>query len=344
VCCHWGLVVFQDRGNLTQDYVEELRYNKNMINSISYQGWRIASCLLVGYALFAAPAQAREVAVELDREAAVDQLKFHKKACGPACLVNALQFGTEERKAAFRKMKGKTGVAKMKSLTKSFSQMPSWYFKDQLFSPEDGMRSRDLAIASNQLLYQLRAPKFSALYADRTKNETGVHFLQRVSGKVANSLAAGQPVIATIEAYGIERPPEDKKSGEILWNRINGHFVLIVAIDTIEEDDQLSLRMKYLDPEGGEVRTAYLYAEERRKFGARKFLTEENEPWLKGSPFLQVLAPHLTMSIDQEVWHNRTTMHLTFLIGDFEGDKSLLELPKKQPSKKASKPTKGSKN
>lgn len=281
------------------------------------------------------PLSAKEqVAVEVEQSKAVDQLKYSKMACGPTCLVNALMFGPVKRKAVYNKLPGNTGFDKMKLLTESLKTQKSAYFDGKMFDPEDGMRSRDLGVVANQLMEKYGAPKLTATYLDRDTSETGVHFLRRVCAKIENSLAAGQPVVANFETYGIDRDGEKKEGGETLWNRLTGHFVLITAIEKMENDEQLSVSIRYLDPEGGKIRVAYLYAEERRKFGARKFLTEENEPWLKGSPFLQVLAPHLTMQIGNEAWHNRTTMHFTYMVGEFAADKKPVKPAKGSVEKK----------
>lgn len=253
--------------------------------------------------------------VPFKKEEAVDQLDYSTVSCGPASILNSFRFGNPERLKFYNSLKGDSGLDKLKNLIEKYFQGKSDYYKSSDVIDEEGVRSLDLLKRTNNILEGSGIREVNGCYLDRQPQETGRHFVKRIARMLKGSLDKGVPIIAVVAAYSTKN--EREKMG---WERVGGHFVVIRSIKIDPSKEVLSFDCNYIDPEGGCIRRAFVFAEERRPYGAWKYLGDDKNEWLSNNPFLLFTAPFLDIGIKQKKWHHRTQLLLTYAIGDFDED------------------------
>jgi len=252
-----------------------------------------------------------QVAVDVDE--AVDQNVYSAKACGPASVLNALAFGNDSFRKAYRKIEGKRAKDKLAALIEGWGKVESDdYTTGERWRPKSGVSPHDLTCLFNDLLETEGGGSVTGRFLDRTPGEDPAKFVERIHASFRTSLARGVPVIVNLRSFA---PGRTGKNDSIVWNGVASHFVLLYKIPETLEREERGFVFEYLDPNGPVLGTGYIYFEGSRNFTAAKG-NSERWKWLKNRPFLLVNVPTLnTLDVQEQDWYWRTIVTLNHAIG-----------------------------
>lgn len=239
--------------------------------------------------------------------------------CGPCSIYNAFQFGAAPLPALGASLPGATPEARVTALIAKYGTRPSIPFarKRARYLDGKGTPPDDETAMLNDVLRDLGAPGAPARgdYLDLRPGESGPQQLARVRGLFARSLAVGLPPILELVSYAAQ--PSDKSQDGFVWNFLDGHYVVVAGVgDLVEGAPGFSLRLA--DSYTGRIQQAFVVAEVNRPFGAsRGYVLQpdgtQKPIWIKGYPYLQLIAPGLPLATQKADWHTRTDIVLRYL-------------------------------
>lgn len=235
----------------------------------------------------------------------------HREGCGPCALVNHLQFGTEQERAVFEKLRGKTAAAKAKEIIKRYGRRQSPTYRDgRAVFREDGVTWEDMTRLANWVRGDQDLPKLSGNYLDRKKNEDLGDHLARVHGSLKKSLDAGVKPIISFRAFA---PKFYEENGLWIWDPLKGHFVTILEIQAAIAEGEKGFRFRFADSGTGKIETGYAFISEARNFVAIKG-DRRNWKWVDKRAFLLVNAPSLRLGTQEKEWFLRVIITLNHAV------------------------------
>jgi hypothetical protein len=247
-----------------------------------------------------------DLCIELDRTKICTQFAYKGKlnTCGPTAIINSLQFGNGELRAAYNKIGGETSTDKLLSIIQEFEQVNSLNFGLPIFY--DGVYLEDLGLIYESILrkYGVRQPSY--LFLNKRTNESKREHLVRIHDYVKSSIWKGFPPVASIRLH------DARDSGLAMAS----HSIVIVRIPESLYEEQQGFVFDYVDPYTGGIHQGYVFVENSRPF--RSNVTSRHEQPMVGSPFLNVSVPSAML------WHgglnenSRTFVTFHHLIGGFD--------------------------
>jgi hypothetical protein len=259
------------------------------------------------------PASARDdhsARITVDAARVLRQGDLDANACGPVCLVNALQFGDAACQKALALLPGDTPVQRAAVVLERFGGKPSRNYGEGKRLRATGISCADLT----DIVREVVTPAgLSATgdFLDRRENEPDRTYLRRVHGRLADALRAGRPPLVSLRSFATAVDPQMQDGYS--WNGVSGHFVVVTRVPVKLADRELGFPFEFIDPLSGRVESGYVYLERRRAFLAAKGNSARYE-WKRGSPFLLVVAPTLSMGTDEQPWWARSIVTLNYVI------------------------------
>lgn len=253
-------------------------------------------------------ADGESVGVAVDVGRVLRQGDLDANACGPVCLVNALEFGDEACRKMLAALPGETPARRAVGILERFGGRPSRDYGEGRRVRSDGISCEDLTdivqevVASGGLTAR-------GEFLDRAENEADRSFLHRVHGRLADALRAGRPPVVSLRSFAVAADEEQ----EYLWNGVAGHFVVVTRVPAKLADHELGFAFEFIDPESGRVESGYVYLERQRPFLAARGNAERYE-WKRGSPFLLVAAPTLSLGLPNQPWWARSIVTLNYCL------------------------------
>jgi len=235
--------------------------------------------------------------------------------CGPATLLNLLKLGGPEYAPVLKSLVGATDGVKMRYLVdRHFRHRPSSARPGDRRWSAHGIECVDLVEGFNELLADHHLAPLAATYLDRAEDESEADHLARVHRLIEDSLAAGTPPVLSLRSFLVKRREEN--GGEPHWETGFHHYVLLTALRGTPSP--AGFEIEAIDPWKARRTVLYLHREANgRAFRALKG-NEDSGEWLKGQPFLQILAPEVPALRPANVeWSDRYLVIANHLIGRF---------------------------
>lgn len=174
--------------------------------------------------------------------APVNQLSIAGNACGPAALLSAFRFGSEDWRRAADAVEGENDRQRLRKIILEVAMRPSKSLGGRPRWSKSGVNVADLCDIANEMTSALYLPKVGYEVLFLKPRESQQDLLGRVHGRLDKSLAKGLPPVVSIRRF-VQRKGS--------WNVIEGHFVTIVSIPRKLEKGATSFPVTYLDPWGG---------------------------------------------------------------------------------------------
>jgi hypothetical protein len=265
------------------------------------------------------------VGIDIDPTKIIPQnVVSSRRACVPACFLNALKFGPSSFQKRFAGLSGDSDKEKLSAVIQIFGSEPSGV-RSGARRFEGGVLHGDAAGCFNSVLSS--KDHLTTLQLDIEDEETPNEHLRRVHGRFVSSLKRGVPIVASIAAYAARY-----EKGEFGWNRIAEHAILIVRVPTELAANVGGFVFRFVEPSKAELCEGYIYSETVREFRAIKGLSPgytydetakrfvvmkgTSDQWIDGG-FLHVVSPSLLLRTYNEPWYVRTFFALTHATGKF---------------------------
>lgn len=174
--------------------------------------------------------------------APANQLSIAGNACGPAALLSAFRFGSEDWRRAADAVEGENDRQRLRKIILEVAMRPSKSLGGRPRWSKSGVNVADLCDIANEMTSALYLPKVGYEVLFLKPRESQQDLLGRVHGRLDKSLAKGLPPVVSIRRF-VQRKGS--------WNVIEGHFVTIVSIPRKLEKGATSFPVTYLDPWGG---------------------------------------------------------------------------------------------
>lgn len=252
---------------------------------------------------------------QTERAGIVDQFDYpdSKNACGPASILNLLKFSREEHFTIYHSLKGEDDTARMKYLIER-------YFRSRNSTVEPkwnrwgvhGIFAEDLATGLNELLVEYGKPKLKSENLDRIGSETEGEHMRRIHKKISLSIDRGVKPIISLRSFVVRT----RGSETPRWEPGIHHTLVVGEID--KAPGELGFHLLGLDSAGGEEVALFIHRDGGRLPFAALRGAESGSEWLKGFPFLQVMAPEVPSLRPRNLkWADRYLVTANLLIGDF---------------------------
>lgn len=250
----------------------------------------------------------------------VKQAPIGSEACGPCSVYNALQAGTADFRAVLAALPAGTPEDRVRHLITTHGTKPAVVHRGRFprYTADGGMPADEMPLFLQDVLGGAGAPAgrtVVATWLERAADEPQDKHLRRVHATLKRHLDAGLPPIIDVQSYAA-RPT----GWRFLWDRLAGHFVVVVEVQPVIEDGDKQFWFRYADSLTGRVERAFASLEEARPYSATRHFTPNPDgslkwTWLEGFPYLVVSAPSLRMGTDREPFQSRTIIVLRHVTG-----------------------------
>jgi hypothetical protein len=234
--------------------------------------------------------------------------------CVPATLLNALRFGPADFQRRAAALPGATDKERIDGIIADAGSMPSLVEPGQpCYTDSGGVRAPDMPQMYGRLLAGAASAAPGGRYLDRVDKEDIQAQLRRIHGLLLASLAAGVPVVVSLNSIAASRADQGK---EFMWHALAGHVVLIIALPRVVPPGALGFPMRFIDPWTASIQEGYVMGEVVRGCQAVKGSGSKDFVWL-GNAFLQVAVPGLTVGTGQLPFYARSFITLNYAVGRF---------------------------
>ena len=245
---------------------------------------------------------------------AIDQQDYPDSinACGPAAVLNLLRFSGQAHAEVFESLVGRDDGVKMRFFVDRYLRS-----RDSTVYPSakrwgvHGVAAEDLLAGLNDLLEEGGREKLKGNYLDRRNDETEEAHLARVQRLLRASLDNGVTPILSLRSYLVREREE-----EAGWETGVHHNVVVTRVP--EGASSVGFEIEAIDPYGGRSVEIFIHREGNgQSFLALKGTLDEGN-WLRGRPFLQVVAPDVPTVRPRDLeWSQRYIVVANYLIGEF---------------------------
>ncbi|MEM8713574.1 MAG: hypothetical protein AAGG01_21735, partial [Planctomycetota bacterium] len=183
-------------------------------------------------------------------------------ACGPCSLYNALLAGGPEYRAAAEAIEGGSHLNRVRTLIETVGSAPSEVFSAPRlrYDEEKGECSEDFEAMANDLLKRADLPRGEGVRLIRGAEEDRTDFLRRVHAEL---VASASPPVLEIRSFVADAKP----SGRSLWDGTGGHYLTVVDVDPIPQDERVSgFLMRCADSWTGRIIPVFAAVERYRGF------------------------------------------------------------------------------
>ena len=291
-----------------------------------------AAVVFAAASSFAVPAAAEDDAdadenswsVPVDSALIVNQHidpQFGMKACGPTALMNALRFSKGNESEILSKLVGARDTVRLRYL------IDRWFGgRDSLvangtkrYGPH-GCFAPDLLAGFNEMLREHEQEPVAGQFLDRVWSgkegekvaESNGEFVRRVHELLVDSLRDGLPPVIGLRSFVARK--HDGPASDIRWGPARAHYVVVTSVPKKLAAHDLGFRFEYIDPNGGKIGSAWVFAEQHLSFRAFRGSNGVGE-WLDGTPFLLVNAPSIfSLQPKKAEWSDRTIVTLDYAV------------------------------
>lgn len=178
-----------------------------------------------------------------------NQLVVSGNACGPAALLNAFRYGSEDWQRATRAITGETDKQRIYTIIREYGMRPSKTITGRPRWSKKGVNLADLCDIGNEIKQAHFLPTLGHEVLFLTPRETQEKLLLRTQKRLDASLARGFPPIISLRRYALRA--QKGKSPE--WVVLDAHFVTVIAVPRKLDPGARSFSIRYIDPWGGKV-------------------------------------------------------------------------------------------
>ncbi len=276
---------------------------------------RSAVFLALAPAGWAAEKEAEFLSIPVTPETVIRQQAYpdSPNGCGPTALANCLKFGPPPFLETWDGLVGGDDSTRLRFLIdRWFAGRQSGVYPGKKRLSFDGTLEEDLAAAAAEIATDHRLDRMRGDFLDRRAGEKSPAFLARVHGAISDSIRRGVPPLLSLKTFVARRI--ERMDHQVAWEAAAHHWVVVTGVRRELRPADLGFSIDLIDPDGGHLTSAYLFAENRLNFRALKG-TEERGQWLDGRPFLLVQAPGvLALRPDEAQWRDRIIVTANFLI------------------------------
>lgn len=182
----------------------------------------------------------------------VNQRLAYGNACGPASLLNAFQYGSDNWRKVFDAIPGKDHRYRIRYVVAAWGNEPSNHIKGaKRWNRKEGINLLDLTDMANEMRKPYFLPKIKNEILTKKNRGTYTSLMKRSHTLMARSLKKGFPPIINIRRYAYRN---SKEVGKKSWWPIRAHFVVVTEIPKKLSYPYGFYKIKYIDPYGGFIR------------------------------------------------------------------------------------------
>lgn len=179
----------------------------------------------------------------------VNQLLVSGNACGPAALLNAFRFGSEDWQRATTALSGETDKQRIYTIIREYGMRPSKTIIGRPRWSKKGVNLADLCDIGNEIKQPHFLPTLGHEVLFLNPRETQEKLLARTQRRLDTSLTRGFPPIISLRRFALRK--QEGKAAE--WIVLDAHFVTVTAVPRKLEAGARSFTVRYIDPWGGKV-------------------------------------------------------------------------------------------
>ncbi|MEJ6560422.1 MAG: hypothetical protein QNK83_14435 [Akkermansiaceae bacterium] len=179
----------------------------------------------------------------------INQLRTSGNACGPACLLEAFQSGSEKWQQSAAVITGDTQRARLLKIIKGHGARASKVNpKRRRWDQRGGINAEDLAIIANEMRTRSWMGTAKQELFFKGSRETQAKLLKRAHADLRNSLKKGLPPIMSIRRVALRQPPG---SAIPSWLTLKRHYAVLTGLPESLPKNATSFAVSYRDPWGG---------------------------------------------------------------------------------------------
>jgi len=235
-------------------------------------------------------------------------------ACGPCALLNSLNFGGKDERAAAAAIEAEGDIAKVKQIIEDYGRGPSDVYPDRpRYRDKGGMSDLEMLGMVNDFFSDAELGEVEGASLDRLQVLKPGEHLREVHARLRRSLEAGFPPLVIIRSF-IVKPVEKPKKGAdpFQWWGKTGHWLAVIDLPKKLEPGALSFTMKVADSWTGAPQDCFVHEEQFRNFTAAK---GDDRHWTWPAverPYLLVTMPALPLGTNEAEWYLRTNVVLSY--------------------------------
>jgi hypothetical protein len=179
----------------------------------------------------------------------INQLRTSGNACGPACLLDAFQCGSEKWSDSAKAIKGESERSRLIKIIQSYGARPSKLIPTRRrWDQRGGVNAEDLTAMANEMRTRSWMGTVKQEILFKGSRETPAKLLQRSHTKLRKSLKKGLPPIMSIRRVALRRI---KGSNVSTWLTLKRHYLILTGLPESIKKNANSFPVSYRDPWGG---------------------------------------------------------------------------------------------
>ena len=179
----------------------------------------------------------------------INQLRTSGNACGPACLLDAFQCGSEKWQFSAAQITGETQKEKLIKIIQSYGAKPSKQFPKQMrWNRKEGISAIDLASMANEMRKKSWMGSVRQRLFFREGKTNHLKHLHATHKRLAHSLKKGFPPILTIRRMALRSPVKGHPKS---WLTVKRHYLVLTGLPKTLTQNATTSPVTYRDPWGG---------------------------------------------------------------------------------------------
>ncbi|MBK1790702.1 hypothetical protein [Persicirhabdus sediminis] len=229
-------------------------------NARRVRGWQMWVIVVIFSLGSLQPASATLLTVPNPHAEVTNQRRANGNACGPACLINSLSYGSEKWQNVLVGQAGTNSRTRIYGLIARYGKQPSHHLQGNhpRWNPNAGINILDLTDIANEMNAGRWLPKIKNQILNRQARETNSQLLKRSHKLMVASMKKGYPPTISLSRYAYQHSQIVNK---VTWSPVRSHFVMIYEIPTSLPRNATSFKVRYIDPWGGLLHTGTIHAQ-----------------------------------------------------------------------------------
>jgi len=179
----------------------------------------------------------------------INQLRTSGNACGPACLLDAFQSGSEKWQQSAAVITGKTQRERLIKIIKGQGAKASKVNpKRRRWDQRGGVNAEDLVAMANEMRTRPWMGTVKQNLFFKGSRESDSKLLRRAHRDLKKSLKKGLPPILSIRRVALRQPPG---SAVPSWLTLKRHYIVLTGLPKSLDRNATSFPVSYRDPWGG---------------------------------------------------------------------------------------------
>lgn len=179
----------------------------------------------------------------------INQLRTSGNACGPACLLDAFQCGSEKWQFSAAQITGETQQSRLIKIIRTYGARPSKQFPKQMrWNGKQGINAVDLSAMANEMRQKswMGTVRHRLLFRDHQTSD--LKHLKTTHQSLTHSLKKGLPPILTIRRMAWRSPAKGHPKN---WLTVKRHYLVLTGLPKKLAKNTTSFPVTYRDPWGG---------------------------------------------------------------------------------------------